>query len=153
MFHGETAINLDAKGRMAIPTRYREQIDELCGGDLVVTYNPYENSSLWMYPVGEWERVRDDVMALSTMEEAHRWLQRCLVGSAARVEPDGHWRIQIPQTLRNVVGLDKRVTLMGLGRKFEIWDDEVLNSIRQQRMQEGTSSAQQPSEQMASLRI
>lgn len=152
MFHGETAINLDAKGRLAIPTRYRDRIDELCQGQLVVTYNPWEAHSLWLYPLGEWERVQREVMALSSLNESHRWLQRCLVGSASRVEPDGQHRILVPQTLRSVAGLDKRVTLMGLGAKFEIWDEELLNKTRRRRMQRGGPD-EAPSEEMASLRL
>lgn len=152
MFHGETAINLDSKGRMAIPTRYRDQIDELCGGRLVVTYNPWEPYSLWMYPLGDWEKVQREVMALPPFKENHRWLQRWLVGSAARVDPDGQGRILLPQTLRSVAGLDKRVTLMGLGHKFEIWDEENLNKTRQQRLKRGEGEGE-PTEAMAALRL
>lgn len=151
MFHGETAINLDAKGRLAIPTRYRDEIQELCDGQLVVTYNPWEAHSLWLYPLNEWERVQREVMALSSLNEGHRWLQRCLVGSASRVEPDSQARILVPQTLRSVAGLDKRVTLMGMGPKFEIWDEEILNKTRLRRMQRGGPG--EPTEEMASLRL
>lgn len=130
VFFGETAIALDAKGRLAIPSRYREQIAEECDNALVLTYNAFDNDSLWLYPKDEWERVRDQVMALSTFDPQHRALQRRLVGAAADISPDGNGRIQLPLALRQVAGLEKKVVMMGLGRKFEIWNEEVLNRSR-----------------------
>ena len=130
MFYGETAISLDAKGRLAIPARYREQIASDCGDRLVLTYNAFDNDSLWLYPEAVWQRVRDQVMGLSSYDARHRTLQRRLVGSAAEIQPDGSGRVQIPQTLRQVAGLEKRVVLMGMGSKFEIWNEEVLNRTR-----------------------
>ena len=76
MFFGETAINLDVKGRMAIPARYRDQIAAECKDKLVLTYNAFDNDSLWLYPQHEWERVRDEVMGLSSFDPSHRALQR-----------------------------------------------------------------------------
>ena len=69
-------------------------------------------------------------MGLSSFDQGHRALQRRLVGSAAEVEPDGSGRLLLPVTLRQVAGLEKRVTLMGMGSKFEIWNEEVLNRNR-----------------------
>lgn len=130
MFYGESAICLDAKGRMAIPARFRQIIAEECGDRLVLTYNAFDNDSLWLYPYAKWEQVKAQVMGLSSSDPRHRNLQRRLVGSAAEVEPDGSGRIQLPQVLRQVAGLDKRIVLMGLESKFEIWNEEVLNRIR-----------------------
>ena len=130
MFYGECAISLDAKGRMAIPARFREQIAETCGDRLVLTYNAFDNDSLWLYPQAKWEHVRDQVMGLSSFDPRHRLLQRRLVGSAAEVGPDAAGRIQLPQALRQVAGLEKRIVLMGLGSKFEVWNEEVLNRTR-----------------------
>jgi len=139
VFFGENSINLDAKGRLAIPTRFREMVAEQCSDELVLTYNAFDNDSLWLYPQSEWEQVRDQVMGLSTFNADHRTLQRRLVGSAQLVNPDASGRIQLPQTLRQVAGLEKRVVLMGLGKKFEIWNEEVLNRTRfEQPMQEPT---------------
>ncbi len=115
---------------MAIPARYREQIAAECGDRLVVTYNAFDNDSLWLYPQTVWEQVRDQVMGLSSFDPRHRALQRRLVGSAAPLEPDTSGRLLLPVTLRQVAGLEKRVTLMGLGTKFEIWNEEVLNRTR-----------------------
>ena len=148
MFFGETAINLDAKGRLAIPMRYRDAIQELCGGRLVLTYSAFDSGALYLYPEQEWQRVRDAVMKLSTFDRGHRSLQRKLVGSASAVEPDGNGRIQIPQTLRQVAGLEKRVVLLGMGDRFEIWNEDTLN---QKRTEEESSLDEQASIEMAGL--
>ena len=148
MFFGETAINLDAKGRLAIPTRYRELIDEQCAGRLVLAYSAFDSGALWLYPEQEWKRVRDDVMKLPTSNPTHRALQRRLVGSAAPVEPDGSGRIQLPQTLRQVTELEKHVVFLGMGTKFEIWNQDTLN---QKRTEEESSLSEPASEEMQKL--
>lgn len=148
MFFGETAVNLDAKGRLAIPVRYRAQVDEQCEGRLVLTYSAFDAGALWLYPEAEWRRVRDEVMALSTFNASHRSLQRRLVGSATPVEPDGSGRIQLPQTLRLVAGLEKRVVFLGMGSRFEVWNETTLN---QKRMEEERSLAETASDEMARL--
>ena len=147
MYFGETAINLDAKGRLAMPMRYRDAIQEQCKGRLVLTYSAFDSGALYLYPEQEWERVRDEVTGLSTFDPGHRSLQRKLVGSASAVEPDGNGRIQLPQTLRQVAGLDKRVVLLGMGSRFEIWDETVLN----QKREEERSIDETASEEMTRL--
>ena len=148
MFFGETAINLDAKGRLAIPTRYRELIDEQCAGRLVLTYSAFDSGALWLFPEQEWKRVRDEVMQLSTFKPSHRALQRRLVGSATPVEPDGSGRIQLPQTLRQVADMEKHVVFLGMGSRFELWNEETLN---QKRLEEETSLNEPASEEMSRL--
>ena len=150
MFFGETAINLDAKGRLAIPIRYRDAIQEACGGELVLTYSAFDHGALYLYPKDLWEGVRDKVMALSTFDARHRSLQRKLVGSASAVEPDASGRIQLPQTLRQVAGLEKKVVLLGMGGRFEIWNENVLNT---KRLEEERSLDGAASEEMTGLVI
>ena len=130
MFFGETAINLDAKGRLAIPVKYRELLADVWKNKFVLTYNAFENNSLWLYSQEEWERVRNDVMKLSTLNPSHRALQRRLVGSAYHVEPDKGSRLLLPISLRQVAALEKKVVMLGLGEKFEIWSDEALTQSR-----------------------
>jgi len=148
VYFGETAINLDAKGRLAMPMRYREAIQEQCNGRLVLTYSAFDSGALYLYPEQEWERVRDEVTGLSTFNPGHRSLQRKLVGSASAVEPDGNGRIQLPQTLRQVAGLEKRVVLLGMGNRFEIWNETILN---QKRREEESSLDEAASEEMIHL--
>ena len=148
MFFGETSINLDIKGRMALPTRYRTAVEEVCANQLVLTYSAFDNGCLWLYPAPEWEKVRDEVMALSTFNPSHRSLQRRLVGSATALEPDGNVRLLLPQTLRQVAGLEKKIVLMGMGARFEIWNENVLN---QRRAEEERYMQEQASDEMARL--
>ena len=148
MYFGETAINLDAKGRFAIPTRYRELIQEQCAGQLVLTYSAFDSGALWLSPLSHWESMRDQVLGLGTFDPAHRGLQRRIVGSATPVDPDGSGRIQLPLTLRQVAGLEKHIVLLGMGAKFEIWNENTLNG---KRMEEERSLADTASEEMRSL--
>ena len=143
MFFGETAINLDAKGRLAVPMRYREDLKEQCENRLVLTYSAFDSGVLWLYLEKEWQRVRNEVMALPSHDAKHRSLQRRLVGSATAVEPDGSGRILLPPSLREVAGLEKRVVMLGMGSRFEIWNENVLNQQREQEMNLGeTASAE-----------
>ena len=148
MFFGETAINLDAKGRLAVPMRYRDALEEQCGNRMVLTYSAFDSGSLWLQPEEIWERVRQDVMALSSQNSAHRSLQRRLVGAASVVELDGNGRVLLPPSLRQVTGLEKRAVLLGMDKRFEIWNENTLNS---KRAEEESKLDEQPSEEMARL--
>jgi len=150
VFSGEQSITLDAKGRIAIPTRYREEIAAACDEELMLTYSPFESGCLWLYPDREWVRVRDEVLALSSMNPGHRGLKRRLVGSAVPVEPDGHGRLQLPQTQRQFAGLEKNAVFMGIGPRFEIWNEQAL---QQQRAEEERLIREQQSAEMAELRL
>jgi MraZ protein len=125
MFQGESSISIDDKGRMAIPTAYRDTLSAVCGNRLVIAYNPFDAYCLWLFPAGEWERVRDQVNALSSLNPAHRELKRKLVGAATPLEPDGHSRVLLPPSLRQAAGIEKRAVLLGLGDKFELWSEEA----------------------------
>jgi len=148
VFFGETAINLDGKGRLAIPVRYRDSIQEQCSGRMVLTYSAFDTGALWLYPENEWERVRDEVTRLSTFNPGHRSLQRRLVGSATALELDASGRIQLPLTLRQVAGLEKRVVMMGMSSRFELWNEAILN---QKRAEEERSMNVVASEEMSRL--
>ncbi len=125
MFQGETAITIDDKGRLAIPTAYRELVAQASGNRLVLTYNPFESGCLYLYPQPVWETLRDQVNALPRIKENNRLLQFKLVGAAAFVEPDGSGRISIPASQRSAVGIDRRAVLLGMGEKFELWSEQA----------------------------
>jgi len=132
VFQGETAITIDDKGRLAIPTGYRDVVAAECGNRLVLTYNPFESGSLYLYPQSVWERVRDQVNALPRTRSVSRTLQLKLVGAATFVEPDGNGRISIPASHRNAVGIEKKAVLLGMGDKFELWSEQAHHAqIRQ----------------------
>ncbi|MEO6075675.1 MAG: division/cell wall cluster transcriptional repressor MraZ, partial [Dokdonella sp.] len=125
MFQGETAITLDDKGRIAIPAAYRDVVARECANRLVITYNPFEQGSLWIFPEAEWESVRDQVNGMRgvAVRQALQKLQRKLVGAAAHVELDGNARISIPASHRAACALEKKAVLLGMGNKFELWSE------------------------------
>ncbi|WP_027080835.1 division/cell wall cluster transcriptional repressor MraZ [Luteimonas mephitis] len=132
MFQGETAITIDDKGRLAIPTGYRDVVARECGNHLVITYNPFESGCLYLYPQSVWEGVRDQVNKLPRTKKNSRLLQLKLVGAATFVEPDGSGRISIPASQRNAIGIEKKAVLVGMGDKFELWSEQAhLAQIRQ----------------------
>ncbi|MBE5316413.1 MAG: division/cell wall cluster transcriptional repressor MraZ [Xanthomonadales bacterium] len=132
MFQGETAITIDDKGRLAVPTAYRELVARDCANRLVVTYNPYEQGCLWLYPVAAWEQVRDQVNALPNAKKVHRALQLKLVGAATFVDVDANGRLLLPASHRNAAGIEKKAVLLGMGGKFELWSEQAhLAQIRQ----------------------
>ncbi len=148
MFQGETAISVDDKGRLAIPTAYREQLIRECGNQLVVTYNPFEHGCLWLFPKAEWESVRDQINKLSSVKAVHRNLQMKLVGAAAPLEPDGNHRVLLPSSQRAAAGIEKHAVLLGMGNKFELWSEQAhLAKIRQ------TIGEDEISEDMTNLRL
>lgn len=120
MFRGSTALSLDSKGRLAIPTRYREVFQARAAGKLVITAD--SDDCLLIYAAPDWEPIQKRIMDLPNVNSRVRKLQRMLVGRAWDVEMDAAGRILIPATLRKVARLEKDVVLVGQGGKFELWD-------------------------------
>ncbi len=124
-FRGINNLALDAKGRMAMPSRYRDRLLEGCGGRLVVTVDP--DHCLLVYPLPEWEIIEAKLVELPALNKQARLLQRLLIGHATECEMDGQGRILLPTTLRDFAGLTKKIVLIGQGKKFEIWDETSWN--------------------------
>jgi MraZ protein len=121
MFQGATQFSIDGKGRLTIPTRYRDMLLAHCAGQLVLTADA--DGCLLMYPQPEWQPIREKLMQLSTFNPKIRPLQRLLVGHAEEVMMDAAGRVLISANLRNYAKLDKHVMLVGQGNKFELWDE------------------------------
>jgi MraZ protein len=126
MFRGATKVTLDAKGRLAIPTRYRERIAARCEGQLVATVD--RDYCLLIYPFPEWEEIERKLMRLPSLDQKARRLQRLMVGHATEVEVDGHGRILLSRELREFAGLDRQAVLLGQGNRFEDGDDADLSA-------------------------
>lgn len=125
MFQGENSLTLDDKGRVSIPTAHRELIASACGNRLVSAYNPFEQGCLWLFPMTDWEALRDQVNQLSSLVAVHRNLQLKLVGAATFIDVDGNGRVLLPASQRAAAGIEKRAVLLGMGRKFELWSEEA----------------------------
>lgn len=128
MFRGVNALNLDVKGRMAMPTKYRQSLMEHCDGQMVVTVD--RDHCLLLYPLPEWEDIERKLVKLPSLNKQARRLQRLLIGHATECELDGSGRILIPPPLREFSNLDKQIVLIGQGNKFEIWDENTWNERR-----------------------
>jgi len=135
-FRGITSINLDIKGRLVMPARYRAEITEEVGGQLVLTIDT-EERCLLLYPINTWKEIESKIEALSSFNPHTRRIQRLLIGHATELEMDGSGRILIPQVLREYASLDKNVMLVGQGKKFEIWDEAIWNEGREGWLSEG----------------
>lgn len=138
MFRGLTAVSIDAKGRIAIPGRYRDVISEDTDGVLVLTIDPEEHC-LWLYGYSQWEEIENKLSNLPSFSPAVRRLQRLLIGHATELELDKSGRILLPPLLREYANLDKNIMLVGQGNKFEIWDEARWRSQREGWLESGLS--------------
>jgi len=121
MFQGSSALTLDAKGRMTIPTRHRVALIEQAAACLTLTRHP--DGCLLVYPRPVWEEKREQIVKLPM---SARSFQRLLLGNAQDVELDGAGRVLVAPELRSAAGLTRDVTLLGLGAHFELWDAATL---------------------------
>jgi len=135
VFRGVTILNLDAKGRMAVPTRYRERISAYGEGQLVVTLD-MNDPCLLIYPTPEWEDIERKLVKLPSLNKQAARIKRILLGHASEVDLDSHGRILLPPALRELVHLEKKVILLGQGNKFEVWDEQTWNNRRDQMLDE-----------------
>ncbi|MFU8817003.1 MAG: division/cell wall cluster transcriptional repressor MraZ [Pseudomonadales bacterium] len=134
MFRGINSATLDGKGRMALPARFRESVVGVSDGSLVVTIDT-KDRCLLLYPLPLWNEVQEKLENLPNMNPRSRTLQRLLIGHATDLEPDGNGRLLLPQKLREYAQLDKKLVLVGQGRKIEIWSEPLWET----RMQEWLS--------------
>lgn len=140
MFRGVTAINLDAKGRFAIPTRFRDELQECCEHQLVVTVAVNEkcigeSGCLWLYPLPEWEKLELTVSKLPTLNKMAGKLRRFLIGNATETEMDAQGRLLISEKLRKFAGMEKKLILVGQLNKFEIWNEDAWNAKENEWLQ------------------
>lgn len=132
MFQGSSALTLDAKGRISVPTRHRDALTSQADGRLTLTRHP--DGCLLMYPRPVWEKKRDQIAAFPMQARA---LQRLLLGNAQDVELDAAGRILIAPELRNAAGLTRDAMLLGMGAHFEIWDAATLAQKEQEAIAQG----------------
>lgn len=131
MFRGVAELHLDSKGRLAVPSRFRDALATRGNGQLVITAD--SDRCLLIYPLPDWEPIEQKLMALSSFNAQIRELQRRLVGYAEDVVMDTAGRILIPPALRGYAQLEKSVVLVGQGHKFELWHKDNWN----ERMEKG----------------
>jgi MraZ protein len=134
MFRGSDPINMDAKGRMAIPTRYRALLSEICQGDLVITID-MKSTCLTLSPLPEWKNFEAKVAALPTLDDLGEMLSRFVIGQAKDIQLDANGRILIPSELREYAEIDKKLILVGRTQRLEIWAEDNWNAEREKSQQ------------------
>ncbi len=136
MFQGSSALTLDAKGRINVPTRHRDALIEHACARLTITRHP--DGCLLVYPRAEWEKKREQIAAFPMQARA---LQRLLLGNAQDVDIDSAGRVLIAPELRAAAGLKRETMLLGMGGHFELWDAQALTEREEQDLSGGIPEA------------
>jgi MraZ protein len=135
-FHGAAVVTLDAKGRVAIPTRHRGALLD-AGQSLVLTAHP--EGCVLMYPAAEWEPVRARVEAFPSFHPQASWWKRLLLGFEEHVAADGSGRVLLPAALRQHARLERDAMMVGQGRYFELWDATLWSAKLGQALSAGVA--------------
>ena len=135
MFRGSDEVNMDAKGRMPIPARYRDDLLSEYNGNLVATIS-LTDTCLFIYPRPEWEELEAKIASMPTLNKSARSMQHLLIGSARDLELDGSGRVLMPKLLRDHAELGKGVTLVGQSHRLELWDTDNWNANRKALLDE-----------------
>jgi MraZ protein len=141
---------MDAKGRIALPTRFRELVHNSCSGHLVVTID-MDQKCLSIYPLAEWEKLERQISDLSSLDPLALRMKRLLIGHATDVELDASDRILVPPPLRQFAELEKKVVLIGLGKKLELWSEFAWEESRESMLESGMGSPEGLSENISKI--
>ena len=117
MFQGASSLALDTKGRLSVPTRFRDVLGASASGQLTITKHPH--GCLMVFPRNEWEQFRQRIAALPMQAQ---WWKRIFLGNAMDVEMDAAGRVLVAPELRLAAGISKDSVLLGMGAYFELWD-------------------------------
>lgn len=142
MFRGLHHVSVDAKGRMSLPARMRDELLQYEDMTIVVTIDPM-SPCLLMYPISEWEVIQAKLDKLPTFQPQARRLQRLLVGHATDLDMDKAGRVLLPAPLREFAQLDKKIALIGQGKKIEVWSQDLWETQRDQYLEQSDESEQQ----------
>lgn len=118
MFLGEFKHNLDNKGRIAVPAKFRQKLDS----GAVLTRGL--DRCLFLFPQKEWESLAEKLTRLPISQSNSRAFVRLMLSGASDVEFDTQGRVLIPEHLRSYAGLSKKAVITGLFSRIEIWDEE-----------------------------
>lgn len=147
MFRGVQHINMDAKGRMAVPARQREPLLEQCAGEIVATIDT-QNTCLFIYPLPAWERIEQDLQSRPSLNPDVKRFQRLILGYATDLQLDSNGRMLLPPALREYARLEKKLVLVGQGNKLELWSEDLWLAERDEALQHVAGGAPIPDELM-----
>lgn len=126
MFIGEYSHNLDSKGRMAVPAKFRHMFEK----GAVVTKGL--DNCLFLYPKEKWEEMAEKFANLPISQSKARAFSRHMLAGAMDVEFDNQGRITLPEYLRDFGGLNKKAVVAGVYDRLEIWDEEKWEKYKQE---------------------
>jgi len=149
MFRGANQLTIDAKGRMVMPTRYRERLQESCAGKLVVTVD--KQHCLMIYPEPAWEEIERKIMRLPNANPHIRLMQQVMVGRAAELELDSHGRLLLPLDLREFAQLTRDAVLVGQLTRFDLWDQARWKDINAAWFASGPTPASELPDELKSF--
>jgi len=130
MFRGRFEHTVDSKGRVSIPSRFRDIITDRYDGKLILSMD-YDRC-LTVYPLEEWEKLEEKIKTLPMMKQEVKDFRRFLLSSAIESEIDKQGRLLIPPAHRDHAGISKNVVLVGIIDKIEIWDVEAWEARNSQ---------------------
>jgi transcriptional regulator MraZ len=148
MFRGVQHINMDAKGRLAMPAKHRERLLDECEGQLVATIDT-QSRCLLIYPLPAWEKIEQEIQDLPSLNPAVRRFQRLLIGYASELEFDGNSRIHLSPALREYAQLEKKVVMVGQGKKLELWNEQLWLQERDKWLDEVGGEQALPDEMLS----
>lgn len=126
MFRGRFEHSIDTKGRVSVPSKFREVLATKFDERLVLTN--FDNC-LWAYAVAEWQKLEEKIAGLPQLREEVKALQRVFISAATECPIDKSGRILIPPTLREYAAIDKDVVLVGMVNRIEIWSKERWSTV------------------------
>lgn len=150
MFRGETALNMDEKGRVAVPARHRDALKTGSANTLVLTISLMDRC-VTAYRLPDWQRIEAELENLPALDRKAQGIRHLLIGHAAECELDGHGRILVPLSLREFAGLGKRLKMVGQANKFELWDDAAWSARREALLGQVDDLLTDPSDALGAL--
>jgi MraZ protein len=140
MFIGEYSHNLDEKGRLAIPKKFRSDLSK----GAVVTRGL--DRCLFLYTKTEWKKLADKLANLPFAQANTRAFARLMLAGAMDVKVDKQGRIILPEYLRTFAGLKKNIVVAGLYNRLELWDQKMWSDYTQKSEANSGSIAEQMAE-------
>lgn len=152
VFRGSSTVSIDNKGRLAVPSRFRERLGAISGGCLVQTLNPLDRS-LWLYPLNEWEVIETKLASLSDFDKQSRRAKQMMRGYATDCQLDSQGRILLSVELREYASITKHAVILGQGNKFEVWDQATWIGQRDQWLEQVGDENSEPSDALKPLSL
>lgn len=152
MFRGFSSISIDIKGRLAVPSRFRERLTAVAGGYLIQTLSPLDRT-IWLYPITEWEVIENKLATLSDFDKQSRRAKQMMRGYATDCQLDSQGRILLSQELRDYAGIKRQAVILGQGNKFEVWDQASWQEQRDQWLDQIGTEDSMPSDALKPLSL